>query len=138
MASSCARSAGSASHATIAPPASARISAVSAKKSFSRSSIAVSVRPKKLRLHHGEQWLSLALLAPAGRWEGGANLSCAAAWCGRRAARGTLLAAARIRAGADREEFHAIEDIYAGGRGGFGAGGMHGEGRSEEHKSELQ
>src|SRR3546814_8267301 len=67
------------SHATIAPPASARISAVSAKKSFSRSSIAVSVRPKKLRLHHGEQWLSLALLAPAGRWEGGANLSCAAA-----------------------------------------------------------
>ncbi len=46
IASSRSRSPGSASHATSAPPASARISAVSARKSFSRSSIAVPVRPK--------------------------------------------------------------------------------------------
>src|SRR3546814_12454677 len=100
MASSCARSAASASHATIAPPAPARISAVPAKKSFSRSSIAVPVRPKKLRLHHGEPLLSLTLLAPPGRCEGGAILSCAAALCGLRAAHGTPLPTpAEVRGG---------------------------------------
>src|SRR5690606_37897100 len=64
MASSRSRSPGSASHATSAPPASARISAVSARKSFSRSSIAVPVRPKSRR-DHAEQWLRETLPASA-------------------------------------------------------------------------